>query len=143
METIRPRWEWRTFGHRLGQAAAILAAQEPTGIQESDELYLLGADDGNVKIRDGRMDIKLLRATGADGLERWEPVLKADFPLPPEAVGEVAPLALHVPAPTDRVSWSLEELLADLAAGGGVRAVPVHKRRVRHLVGGCTARSPM
>ena len=37
------------------------AALTPGLVQESDELYLLSAADRNVKVRDGLMDIKLLR----------------------------------------------------------------------------------
>ena len=36
-----PRWEWRSFGERFGAAEAHIALLSPTGVQESDELYLL------------------------------------------------------------------------------------------------------
>ena len=48
---------------------------------ESDERYLLAGVDRNVKIRDDLLDVKVLREVDAKGLERWEPVMKADFPL--------------------------------------------------------------
>ena len=80
MSAIIPRWEWRTFGSRFGLADERFAALESTGVQESDEVYLLGAGTGNAKIRDDLMDIKLLRET-QHGLQRWEPVLKVPFPL--------------------------------------------------------------
>ena len=35
-----------------------------------------------MKVRDGLMDIKVLREVNAEGLERWEPVMKQPFPLP-------------------------------------------------------------
>ena len=35
------RWEWRTFGDRFGRAEAVFGALTQTGVQESDELYLL------------------------------------------------------------------------------------------------------
>ena len=38
---IVPRWEWRTFGTTFGAAEEILAGLAPTGVAESDELYLL------------------------------------------------------------------------------------------------------
>jgi len=41
MAEIRPRWEWRSFGQRFGAAEATLARLTPSGVQESDEIYLL------------------------------------------------------------------------------------------------------
>ena len=82
MATIIPGWEWRTFGRRFGIAEKHFAELAPAGIQESDELYLLGGAGENVKIRDDLLDIKVLREVDAAGLERWEPVMKKGFPLP-------------------------------------------------------------
>ena len=89
MAPIIPRWEWRTFGSRFGVAEERFGALRPDAVQESDEIYLLtGTPTGNAKIRDGLMDIKLLRESQA-GLERWEPVMKAEFPLDAEDAGRV------------------------------------------------------
>src|SRR6478735_2824453 len=74
MDKIIPRWEWRTFGPSFGPAEAQFAALEPTGIQESDELYLLSGMGDNVKVRDDLMDIKVFVETDAAGLEPWRPV---------------------------------------------------------------------
>ena len=49
MSAIIPRWEWRTFGTRFGVAEERFAALESTGVQESDETYLLGGATGNAK----------------------------------------------------------------------------------------------
>ena len=59
METIVPRWEWRTFGEQLGAAGDRFSARSRSSTpKESDELYLLSPVDGDtVKIRDGLMDI--------------------------------------------------------------------------------------
>ena len=62
--TIVPRWEWRTFGSSFGAAEARMAGLEPTGIQESDELYLLSAGGDNVKVRVLRSGISDVRAKG-------------------------------------------------------------------------------
>lgn len=139
MSTIIPRWEWRTFGDRLEPATAAFSALESTGVQESDELYLVAADARNVKVRDGLMDIKLLRETDARGLERWEPVMKAGFPLSADQLVQVAE-ALGIPAPGGRATWTLDHFLADVAGpGSAIRPVRVHKRRVRYAVLGCTS----
>ncbi len=86
---IIPRWEWRTFGSRFGIAEERFAALTPGAIQESDEVYLVGGAGDNVKVRADLMDIKVLRETDAAGLERWEPVMKAGFPLAASDVAKV------------------------------------------------------
>jgi exopolyphosphatase/guanosine-5'-triphosphate,3'-diphosphate pyrophosphatase len=137
---IKPRWEWRSFGRCFGKAEAHLAKLKPGGVQESDEIYLLPAAGDNVKVRDELMDIKVLRETNAEGLEQWSPVMKAAFPLPATEAKKVFE-SLHLPAlPPSRASFSLDEFLETFAApGGAIRAVKVHKRRVRYTVGGCMA----
>ena len=140
MAEIKPRWEWRSFGERFGPAEAHIAKLSPTGVQESDELYLLSGAGANVKVRDALMDIKVLREVNADGLEQWTPVMKGSFPLPAAEVAQVLQ-ALGLPLP-DPVPDALtqDDFMARFAAPGGpVRAVPVHKRRVRYIIGGCTA----
>jgi exopolyphosphatase/guanosine-5'-triphosphate,3'-diphosphate pyrophosphatase len=140
MAEIKPRWEWRSFGERFGPAEAHIAKLSPTGVQESDELYLLSGAGANVKVRDALMDIKVLRDVNADGLEQWTPVLKAAFPLPDAVLAQVLQ-ALGLPLPdTLPDAITQDDFMARFAApGGAVRAVPVHKRRVRYTIGGCTA----
>jgi len=140
MNAITPRWEWRSFGRRFGEAESRLAALTPTGVQESDEVYLLSDAGDNVKVRDGLMDIKVLREVSADGLEQWTPVMKAGFPLTAaEATRVFESLRLPVPA-LSRASYTLDEFIEAFAQpGGAIRRVEVHKRRARYTVGGCTA----
>jgi len=137
---IIPRWEWRVFGTGFGVAEEAFAALAPGSIAESDEVYLLSAAGSNVKVRDGLMDIKLLREVDGDGLERWEPVMKAGFPLP---VGEVPrvldALGVLVP-PLARDVYSLDQVLGELVApSDAVRVVGVHKRRRRYTLADCMA----
>ena len=136
METIRPRWEWRTFGRRFGPAEAAFAALEPTGVQESDELYLLSAAGDNVKVRDDLMDIKVLQETDADGLQRWTPVMKAAFPLrAADAVRVVE--ALRLPAvPLGREDYTLDQFLAEVVAPAGTIRVRGGPQATRPLHGG-------
>ena len=138
METIRPRWEWRTFGQRFGLAEDAFTALTASGVQESDELYLLSTAGDNVKVRDDLMDIKVLQETDADGLQRWTPVMKAAFPLAAIEATRVAE-ALRLPAAAlVRADYSLDQFLAEVVAPAGtIRVVAVHKRRVRYSVGGC------
>jgi exopolyphosphatase/guanosine-5'-triphosphate,3'-diphosphate pyrophosphatase len=138
MTEVVPRWEWRSFGSRFGGAEGRLAALVPRDVQESEELYLLSGSGDNVKIRDGLMDIKVLREVSADGLEQWTPIMKVGFPLPAAEAAKVF-ASLHAAAPPrSRTSYSLDELV-DVLTGPGrsVRAVKVHKRRGRFKIDGC------
>ena len=140
MAEIKPRWEWRSFGRRFGEAEARLAQLTPGGVQESDEIYLLSGAGDNVKVRDALMDIKVLREVDANGLEQWTPVMKAGFPLPAAEAARVLE-SLHLPVPPlSRASFSLDEFIEQFAGpGGAIRAVKVHKRRTRYTFGGCMA----
>jgi exopolyphosphatase / guanosine-5'-triphosphate,3'-diphosphate pyrophosphatase len=137
---ILPRWEWRSFGRRFGGAESKLAKFTPSGVQDSDEIYLLSGAGGNVKIRDALLDIKVKREVNADGLEQWTPVMKAGFPLPAIEVAKVQE-ALDVPiSEALRSNYTLEELLEQLVAqDNGVRVVKVHKQRTRYTVDSCMA----
>jgi exopolyphosphatase/guanosine-5'-triphosphate,3'-diphosphate pyrophosphatase len=140
MEKIIPRWEWRTFGESFGEADARYAALTPSDVQETDELYFLSnANDANVKVRFELMDIKTLEQVNAEGLERWKPVMKAKFPLPVAEVKKVLE-ALAVPVrEMVRENYTLEQFVSELGEPGGLRAVNVHKKRVRYKVNGCTS----
>jgi exopolyphosphatase / guanosine-5'-triphosphate,3'-diphosphate pyrophosphatase len=135
-----PRWEWRTFGTQFGVAEERFGALRPDAVQESDEIYLLTrTPTGNAKIRGGLMDIKLLRESRA-GLERWEPVMKAAFPLDAEDAARVFD-TLELPAPPlRRQRYAREEFLGDVAGRDGpLQRVDVHKRRVRYTIDGCVS----
>ena len=140
MPTIIPRWEWRTFGSRFGIAETRFAELKATGVQESEELYLLAGAGHNVKIRDRLMDIKVLREIDPDGLERWEPIMKQSFPLSAADMRNVC-AALNLTAPQlDRDAYTLDQFLDEIVGPSGVlRPANVHKRRVRYKVGGCTS----
>jgi exopolyphosphatase/guanosine-5'-triphosphate,3'-diphosphate pyrophosphatase len=140
MAAIIPRWEWRTFGGGQRAAEDAFAALTPGPVKESEELYLLSAAGGNVKVRDGLLDIKLLREVNADGLERWEPVMKRGFPLPAAEVPKVFDAFGVTTPPLTREAYTLDQLVTELIEpSGAARAVSVHKRRVRYSLGGCQA----
>jgi exopolyphosphatase/guanosine-5'-triphosphate,3'-diphosphate pyrophosphatase len=133
---IVQRWEWRTFGDRFRTADAVFARFEPSAIQDSDELYLVVRGDNNVKIRDDLMDIKVLRDVDANGLERWEPIMKAAFPLQPDDVRTVMEaLGLPVPDPVTPLSRDAFRDYLRSTGVGIVRPVDVHKHRIRYRVG--------
>ncbi len=139
MSSIVPRWEWRTFGERFGAAESAFGALAPERVQESDELYLLSAGDGDtVKVRDDLMDVKHLERVSDDGLEQWLPVMKAPFPLPASDVSSVlAALGVTVP-PFPRAAYTLAELIDEIVSpSSDLLAVEVHKRRDRFTIRGC------
>ena len=138
---IVPRWEWRTFGDDFGAADRWFAANTPERVQESDETYLLSLEsDASVKVRDRLMDVKLLEAVDADGLEQWKPVMKVELPLAADGVREVFD-ALAVPAaPLVRDEYTVEQLVGELVdPDSRLRSVEVHKHRERFTVGGAMA----
>ena len=136
MSTIVPRWEWRTFGDRFRKADAVFARFQPTQVQDSEELYLLAKGANNVKIRDDLMDIKVLREVDANGLERWEPIMKASFPLSPDDVRTVlGALNLPIPEPAMPLTKDAFRYILRTTGDGVVRPVTVRKHRIRYRVG--------
>jgi len=82
-ETVS-RYEFRIFGTCLGLAEQRLRSLAPCeSIIESREIYLLGYATGaerNIKIRDGKLELKRLIETH-QGLERWQPAGQWAFPV--------------------------------------------------------------
>jgi len=139
-EPIIPRWEWRAFDRRFTVAEPLFDSLEPTEVRKTEEMYLLVQAAGtNVKMRFDLIDIKVLEDVDRNGLERWRPVFKAAFPLEAPDVEEVFAL-LDRPLPDlDRDSYTLDQLIAELAEPARMRPVAVTKRRVRYAFEGCTA----
>ena len=140
MTTIVPRWEWRTFGSDFGAAEEVFATLEPTGIQESDEIYLRTGSGPIVKIRDELMDVKVLQAVSPEGLEQWVPVMKEGFPISAADVSKVFAMLEIAPPTLNRDSYTLDQFLSEvLASHPEVSAVPIHKKRVRYTLDDCMA----
>ncbi len=138
---ITPRWEWRTFGATFDTAEEILGAMTPEAVQETDELYIVAAGAPAIaKVRFELMDVKRLLEVDENGLQLWVPVMKAEFPLTADNLAEVFQ-ALGATAPDlAREDYTLDQVVAEVVGTGGrLRAVKVHKRRVRYTVGGCTS----
>jgi exopolyphosphatase/guanosine-5'-triphosphate,3'-diphosphate pyrophosphatase len=139
LEHIVARWEWRTFGPRLGTAEARLAAMEPTQVRDSDEIYILALGrEASIKARDGVMDVKRLEHVNADGLEQWLPVVKATYPLRAEGIREaIGALGAEIP-PLQRDEYTLEQFLDEVVGPSPqLMAIAVHKHRVHYTVDGC------
>jgi len=139
METVIPRWEWRTFGESFGESERrIRSSGEPTN-RSRKETYILSFDSpNNTRILDGLMVIKRLIAVDANALERWNPVLKAQFPLGAADLARVfATWGVGAPA-SIRPSYALGEFLTDVVARHlRLKAVAVEKERHGYAVEGC------
>ena len=87
METIIPRWEWRTFGKDFGEAEGRIKSYPEGNFKTSREKYILSRNSNeNCKIRDDLMDIKSLRQVNEDKLEQWYPTMKETFPMKKETI---------------------------------------------------------
>jgi len=138
---VELRWEWRCFAPSLAAIAQAVAIPGDAASRESDEIYLLDPKGTeNAKIRNGVLDIKRLRQIDADGLELWEPVLKARFPLSRSdlaAASAVWPLPLEtMPCATYTIEQFIEGLISLRA---DLRVVRVHKSRRAFTFSGCIA----
>lgn len=140
-EISKPRFEFRSFGQNFDNAAkrmARLSAPVPEKVWErhSDEIYIVSStnDINNTKIRDGKMDIKTYVQT-VDGLEQWNPLMKAEFPISKKVLlDEVFP-AFQVDAPLlKKDEYTYDEFMAIVKHHSSLAAVRVHKQRLGYMV---------
>jgi len=133
---IIPRWEWRTFAKSI-ETRIDPATYPHIRYVESSEIYLTSANAvGNPKIRDEKIDIKTLQRVNGDGLEQWEPFMKAAFPLSMDQLAEVY-RALNLAAPLEAGPCSYDALLRMIDADEHSWAVHVDKVRNQYEVDGC------
>ncbi|MES2125238.1 MAG: hypothetical protein V4503_11185 [Gemmatimonadota bacterium] len=134
------RWEWRTFDYQAQRWARLLQQVEltPTPGPSSETYLLTPRSPDNVKIRNGRVEVKQLLRTSPDGLELWRPSLKEEFPLDSRTVSalchawqceqpEVTPV---LPTPEALTAWITRTLPE-------VRIIPIRKLRHRFRLGEC------
>lgn len=126
---------WGADADALGRA--IRRRGRPSGQKAGGDSYLLLAGEPSlgIKARDGRLDVKQ-RIEVVDGLERWQPVFSAAFPLVsvrklPERIAAAA---------GDRKIGSIEDLREAVQASfPGALVVRVGKRRRLFDLAGCKA----
>ena len=111
------RFEFRVWGSRLSPFRDRLGAiANPSEPHESAETYILSrtTDTANVKIREGLLDLKLM-IEQVGRLERWHPILKAEFPLDSRTIVEQVFPNLAVAAPnTAQLSYTLGDFMGGL-----------------------------
>ncbi|MEN8133047.1 MAG: hypothetical protein ABFS45_23285 [Pseudomonadota bacterium] len=143
MTAIKPRFEFRTFAQDFGIVARKMRAMsEVEKIRESAEIYIISRanDENNTKIRDQLMDIKVL-VQEKEGLEQWNPRLKAAFPMKVESIRDEVFPAFGVAAPDfQREVYTLDQYLNEIIGPQPeLQAVHVYKRRFAFTINGCIA----
>lgn len=134
------RFEFRMFGDELsalGKAFAVRGTANPQPLSREAYIVTRLNTESNVKIRDGRLDVKgLLGRLGV--LEQWQPVLSAELPVAADVIENVVvpALGLDVDIAKDEpftqsalLAWA--ETVADLAS------VVVEKQRTLFDLGAC------
>ncbi|MCB2208890.1 MAG: hypothetical protein KQH67_11420 [Bacteroidetes bacterium] len=140
-EKSKSRFEFRTFGRNFDEAAYLmsrLSIPVPENVWEriSEETYILStaSEAHNIKIRDGKMDIKTL-VQEVDGLEQWNPLMKGEFPMKTEVLeNEVVP-AFQVQMPSlEKDVYTLDEFLEIVKDHPDLLAVNIEKERFGYMV---------
>ncbi len=135
MTILAPRYEFRVFAPDLSFVLPRLyglgGGEEDT---ESAEQYLIShaADQANTKIRNGRLEVKIL-IHAEDELEQWLPYAQHEFPLPAGFLRQkLLPLWEIEAAPGLQGDYGLERLLSEVVdAEPGLFRVGVSKRRAK------------
>jgi len=138
---IIPRYEFRTFAQNFGMVETKMRRlSKCEQIRESSEIYIVSAanNENNTKIRDGKMDIKVL-VEARQGLERWNPRMKGEFPMHTEMIQKEVFPAFGVAEPKfKRDAYSLDQYLSEIIIPHPqLTAVQVFKRRFAFSINGC------
>ena len=141
MSKIIPRYEFRTFAQNFGMVETRMRQLSKCEmIRESAETYIVSGanDENNTKIRDDKMDIKEL-VEQKQGLERWNPRMKGEFPMPAEVIQTDVFPAFGVDWPEfKRNTYTLAQYLEEIIKPHPqLAAVQVFKRRFAFTVNGC------
>ncbi|WP_044555533.1 hypothetical protein [Shewanella piezotolerans] len=140
-EISKPRFEFRTFGQDFTASAERMArlsmpVPEKVWHRESDEIYIMSRtnDLNNTKIRDGKMDVKSY-VTTTDGLEQWDPKLKAEFPISKQQlVDEIFPAFMVEQPELIESEYSFDAFIALIDNHPDLQAVKIHKERFGYMV---------
>jgi hypothetical protein len=141
IEEQQLRFEFRAFGQDFDSAAKRMARlsipiPENEWERKSEEIYVLSRENdlNNVKIRDGKIDIKSF-VKSVDELEQWCPILKAQFPVTDLLLRDNVFTALSVKSPElDQPIYSCDEFIALVNLHPSLQAVSVHKQRLSYNV---------
>ncbi len=135
------RLEFRCFGEEFAAVEAYLEALAGPASQEfSAEIYLLSqppALDRNIKIRQGRLECKILVECLGD-LQRWQPQGDWGFPVSPHILGRLFATPFLKVGQWRAPDISRDQLLSAVSAGvTGLRRANVLKHRRRFVLRAC------
>ena len=140
-EISKPRFEFRTFGQnfeeeyfRMSRLSGVVP--EKVWDRNSEEIYIVSRknDINNTKIRNGKMDIKTF-VQSVDGLEQWNPLMKAEFPIPAKILKEEVYPAFQVEIPKfEKETYTLDEFIQMVKSHADLQAVRVKKHRYGYMV---------
>jgi hypothetical protein len=133
-------WEWRSFDYQpqLWRAALLRGVRTGPGSMTAETYLLAGRSPDSVKLRSDRVEVKQPLHTDSAGLQRWNPVVSAMFPLTRGTMDmlfhawrrpgvDVLPPLI---TPTDLVSYLYSH-------APDVRVIPLRKWRRAFRVRGC------
>jgi len=140
-EISKPRFEFRTFGQNFSESSKLMAelsipVPEKVRHRRSDEIYIVSRtnDINNTKIREGKMDIKTYVQT-VDGLEQWNPLMKAEFPISSTILKNDVFTAFKTEMPELlKDEYTMDEFLNMIGNNSDLQAVRVHKERFGYMV---------
>ena len=140
-EISKPRFEFRTFGQDFSESSKLMAelsipVPEKVYHRQSNEIYIVSRTNNinNTKIRDGKMDIKTYVQI-VDGLEQWNPLMKAEFPISSTILQNDVFPAFQVEMPElKKDKYSMSEFLEMIDTNPDLQAVRVHKERFGYMV---------
>lgn len=141
----KPRYEFRVWAANLAELKEQLERRVTSGQSRqttSKETYMVSAatDRCNAKLRCALLDVKMLIA-GDRGLEQWQPVLRAGFPLEGSVIAtEVFPrLGVQVPHLL-RARYSMDELVNEVVRPqAAITVAELSKSRLRFTLDPCRA----
>jgi hypothetical protein len=140
-EISKPRFEFRTFGQDFSESAALMAelsipVPEKFRHRQSEEIYFVSRfnDINNIKIRDGKIDIKTYVQT-VKGLEQWNPLMKVEFPISSAKLKtEIFPtFQVEIPK-LKKDKYTISEFLNMVDVSLDLQAVRVYKERFGYMV---------
>jgi len=140
-EISKPRFEFRTFGQDFSESSKLMAdlsipVPEKVQHRQSDEIYIVSRtnDVNNTEIREGKMDIKTYVQT-IDGLEQWNPLMKAEFPISSTILdNDVFPAFKTEMPKLLKDEYTVDEFLKMVDNNSDLQAVRVHKERFGYMV---------
>jgi exopolyphosphatase/guanosine-5'-triphosphate,3'-diphosphate pyrophosphatase len=137
MVPVAPRWEWRTFGTQFGAVAARLRARASRPRSSAETYVVCERADVNIKIRDRLIDVKTLQQVDARGLEVWQPIMTAAFPLDAAAIDTLRHIWNLPPVPVERATSVAQFLDEIVRPQRKLTAVEVTKRRYGVTIDEC------